>query len=90
MPSVDEPVSLEANDPQWPIRFRTEASRLAEALQGLALGIEHVFFSSYDADTNRQSLRDAGLALVIDEVVSNREPDGDAAFLWVLARRPAA
>ncbi len=48
-----------------------------------------MFFSSYDADTKRQLLRDAGLALAIDEVATMREPEADAAFLWVLARRPA-
>ena len=49
-----------------------------------------MFFSSHDADTNRQLLRDAGLSLVIDEIVSMREPEGEATFLWVLAQKPAA
>jgi hypothetical protein len=47
-----------------------------------------MFFSSYDADTNRRLLEAAGLALVLDEVVSMREPEGEAAFLWVLAKKP--
>jgi ubiquinone/menaquinone biosynthesis C-methylase UbiE len=47
-----------------------------------------MFFSSYDADTNRRLLEAAGLALVLDEVVSMKEPEGDAAFLWVLVQRP--
>jgi len=48
-----------------------------------------MFFSSHDADTNRRLLRDAGLTLVIDEVVSMQEPEGEATFLWVLAKKPA-
>jgi ubiquinone/menaquinone biosynthesis C-methylase UbiE len=48
-----------------------------------------MFFSSYDADTNRRLLEAAGLALVVNEVVSMREPEGEAAFLWVLAERPS-
>lgn len=48
-----------------------------------------MFFSSYDADTNRRLLDSAGLVLVLDEVVSMYEPDeGDVAFLWVLAEKP--
>ena len=48
-----------------------------------------MFFSSHDADTNRHPLSDAGLTLVIDEVVSMKEPEGEVAFLWVLAQKPA-
>jgi ubiquinone/menaquinone biosynthesis C-methylase UbiE len=48
-----------------------------------------MFFSSYDADENRRLLRGAGLSLVLDEVVAVREPEGEVAFLWVLARKPA-
>ena len=47
-----------------------------------------MFFSSHDADANRQLLRDAGLSLVIDEVVPMHEPEGEVAFLWVLAQKP--
>lgn len=47
-----------------------------------------MFFSSYDADTNRQLLETAGLGLVLDEVVSMKEPEDDVAFLWVLAEKP--
>jgi ubiquinone/menaquinone biosynthesis C-methylase UbiE len=46
-----------------------------------------MFFSSYDADTNRRLLEEAGFALVLDEVVSMMEPEGEAAFLWVLAQK---
>lgn len=48
-----------------------------------------MFFSSHDADENRRLLRGAGLSLVLDEVVAVREPEGEVAFLWVLARKPA-
>ena len=48
-----------------------------------------MFFSSHGADENRRLLRGAGLSLVLDEVVAVREPEGEVAFLWVLARKPA-
>jgi SAM-dependent methyltransferase len=48
-----------------------------------------MFFSSHDADTNRQLLRDAGLSLIIDDVISMQEPESEVTFLWVLARKPA-
>jgi len=46
---------------------------------------EEMFFSSFDADENRRLLREAGFALLVDEVAVTQEPDGDAEFLWVLA-----
>jgi SAM-dependent methyltransferase len=52
------------------------------------LGVE-MFFSGFDAETNRQLVREAGLELVIDELVWMREPQGNVAFLWVLARKPS-
>jgi SAM-dependent methyltransferase len=53
------------------------------------LGVE-MFFSSFDADTSRGLLRDAGFELELDELVWMREPEpqGEVAFLWVLARKP--
>jgi SAM-dependent methyltransferase len=51
------------------------------------LGVD-MFFSAYDADTNRRLLRELGFELLIDEVVTMREPESDATFLWVLARKP--
>lgn len=54
---------------------------------GKWLGVE-MFFSSHDAATNRQLLADTGLNLVIDEVVSMNEPEGEVSFLWVLAEKP--
>lgn len=48
-----------------------------------------MFFSSHDADTNRDLLRAAGFTLVVDEIVSMREPEADVSFLWVVARNSA-
>jgi ubiquinone/menaquinone biosynthesis C-methylase UbiE len=50
------------------------------------LGVE-MFFSGFDADTNRRLVRDAGFELLADEVVWMREPELDVAFLWVLGRK---
>ena len=48
-----------------------------------------MFFSGWDASTNRQLLRAAGFELVLDELVAMQEPDpdGESSFQWVLARR---
>jgi cyclopropane fatty-acyl-phospholipid synthase-like methyltransferase len=51
------------------------------------LGVE-MFFSGFDAETNGSLIREAGFELVVDEVVSMQEPETEAAFLWVLARKP--
>jgi hypothetical protein len=45
------------------------------------------FFAGFEPDTNRRLLADAGLVVLRDEVVTIREPEGDATFHWVLARR---
>lgn len=50
------------------------------------LGVE-MFFSGFDADTNRRLVRGAGFELELDELVWMREPESEVAFLWVLARR---
>jgi SAM-dependent methyltransferase len=48
-----------------------------------------MYFSHYDADTNRRLLREAGFELVIDEIVTmHEEGRGDVRFLWVLAQKP--
>jgi SAM-dependent methyltransferase len=44
-----------------------------------------MFFSAYDADTNRRMLMDAGFESLIDDVLETLEPDGPVPFLWVLA-----
>jgi SAM-dependent methyltransferase len=52
------------------------------------LGVE-MFFSGFDAETNRRLLRETGFELLLDELVWMKEPNGDIAFLWVLARKPS-
>ena len=49
---------------------------------------EEMFFSGYDAETNRRMLRTAGFEMVVDEVLTTAEPEGDVRFLWVIARKP--
>jgi cyclopropane fatty-acyl-phospholipid synthase-like methyltransferase len=51
------------------------------------LGVE-MFFSGFDADTNRRLIREASFELAVDDVLSMQEPEGEATFLWVLARKP--
>jgi hypothetical protein len=47
-----------------------------------------MFFSHFDADTNRALVRAAGFELLRDEVVAMlEEPHGESRFLWVLARK---
>ncbi len=50
---------------------------------------EEMFFSSFDADTNRRMLQAAGFELIVDDVVVTPEPEGDVRFLWVIARKPS-
>ena len=45
------------------------------------------YFSSFPPETNRLLLREAGFELLLDEVVTFLEPEGEASFQWVLARR---
>jgi len=49
-----------------------------------------MFFSGYDAATNRSLLRGAGFELLVDEVVEIEEPEGAVEFLWVLGRKTAS
>jgi cyclopropane fatty-acyl-phospholipid synthase-like methyltransferase len=58
----------------------------SEDWTGNWLGVE-MFFSGFDADTSRRLLREAGFELLVDEVVAMREPEGQVAFLWALARK---
>ena len=53
---------------------------------GTWLGIP-MFFSSFDAETNRALVEAAGFDLLIAEIVDSIEPEGAVPFLWVLARR---
>jgi len=45
------------------------------------------FFSSFPPGTNTRLVREAGFKILRDEIVSFREPDGDATFQWLLAMR---
>ena len=45
------------------------------------------YFSGFEPDTNRRLLAEAGFELLRDELVTIREPEGEATFHWVLARR---
>jgi trans-aconitate methyltransferase len=51
------------------------------------LGVE-MFFSSYDAETNRGLVEAAGFDVVIAQVLGTPEPEGTTEFLWLLARAP--
>jgi cyclopropane fatty-acyl-phospholipid synthase-like methyltransferase len=57
-----------------------------EAWTGDWLGAP-TFFSSFPPETNTRLVREAGFEILRDELVTFREPDGDATFQWVLARR---
>jgi cyclopropane fatty-acyl-phospholipid synthase-like methyltransferase len=46
-----------------------------------------MYFSSHPPETNSRLLREAGFELLRAEVVTIREPEGEASFQWVLARR---
>ena len=52
------------------------------------LGVD-MFFSGFDAATNSRLVREAGFEVLFDELVWMQEPESRAAFLWILARRPA-
>ena len=45
------------------------------------------YFSGFAPDENRRLLRETGFALLRDELVTIREPEGEATFHWILARR---
>jgi len=48
-----------------------------------------MFFSHFDADTNRRMVRRAGLDLIDAEIVAEDEDGKMVEFLWVVARKPA-
>jgi hypothetical protein len=56
------------------------------AWHGEWLGVP-MFFSSHPPETNSQLLRDAGFALLRDELVTITEPESAVTFQWVLAQR---
>jgi SAM-dependent methyltransferase len=45
------------------------------------------YFSSFPPETNSRMLAEAGFALLRDELVTFLEPEGEATFQWILARR---
>ena len=46
-----------------------------------------MFFASFDPETNRRLLVDAGFELVHERVVAHDEPGhGPVSFMWMLAR----
>ncbi|WP_437999917.1 class I SAM-dependent methyltransferase [Sorangium sp. So ce185] len=49
-----------------------------------------MFFSHFDAETNRALVRQAGLDLLDAEVVDEHEDGVTVPFLWVVARKPTA
>jgi SAM-dependent methyltransferase len=51
------------------------------------LGVE-MFFAGLPPEENRRLLEDARLAVLRDEIEVSIEPEGEARFQWLLARRP--
>jgi SAM-dependent methyltransferase len=60
-----------------------------DAWYGEAIGGLETFFSGYEPPVTLGLVRGADLEVVHDELETIAEPEGDATFLWVLARRPA-
>lgn len=52
------------------------------------LGAGPMFWSGYDADTNRLLLRQAGFQLIETNVLPQMERDQQVRFLWVVAQAP--
>ena len=46
-----------------------------------------MFFSSFPPETNSRLLTDAGFELLLDELGTMQEPEGEVEFQWVLAQR---
>jgi hypothetical protein len=46
-----------------------------------------MFFSGFDADTNRRLIQNAGFDIIEAEVITHEEDGQPISFLWVLARR---
>lgn len=57
-----------------------------EAWTGEWLGAP-TFFSSFPPETNTRLVQEAGFDIIRDELVTFREPEGDATFQWVLAQK---
>ena len=60
---------------------------VADSIEDDWLGVP-MFFSHFDADTNRRLVADTGLEVARDEVVAMQEEGrGEARFLWILAQK---
>jgi len=51
------------------------------------LGVE-MFFAGLPPEDNRRLVEDAGLEVLRDEIEVSTEPEGEARFQWLLARKP--
>ncbi|MGN6377996.1 MAG: class I SAM-dependent methyltransferase [Gaiellales bacterium] len=69
------------------VLLATFGNRSHDGVQGDWLG-QPMYFSSHDATTNVRLLHETGLEVIEATPVTIREPEGDATFLWALARRP--
>jgi len=58
-----------------------------EGWSGEWLGVE-MFFASLPPAANRRLVEGAGLEIVEDEIEVSLEPEGEARFQWILARKP--
>jgi hypothetical protein len=52
------------------------------------LGLAPMYWSNWDAATNRRLVRDAGLDLIDAHTEAEDEGGRTVTFLWVIARRP--
>jgi len=63
-------------------------SDIAESVEEDWLGAGTMYWSSYDAESNRVFLERAGFAIEQASVIRQTEPSGDeAAFLWIVASK---
>ena len=47
-----------------------------------------MFFAGLPPEQNRRLVENAGLEVLRDEIEISVEPDGEARFQWLLARKP--
>lgn len=64
------------------------AGDLSEGWEDNWLGGGPMYWSGFDADTNRRLLEDAGLEVESSQVIFQMEGDTEVSFLWVEAHRP--
>ena len=58
-----------------------------EGWSGEWLGVE-MFFAGFPPEENHRLVEDAGLEVLRDEIEVSLEPEGEARFQWILARKP--